>query len=451
MTNTNTVAQPGYANRAGKDFRVAGSGCNAAGLGAPSGVAGVEPNTIIESGPTVNGRSMTFEFSSSKPGSSFECDLDGPGRSESFGPCVGPKTFTDLGPGSYTIHVRAKVGSVVDATPATAPFTIPVVCHQIATVGTTRDTAQELVDALRAGETGCFRGGDYFVGAGADPRYLVITKPGITLRSHPGEVATLHGVWQIQHEAPDVALESMVLDAEHPTQANGILIFGDRTVIRHNDISNGGNTGICIHVRDQAQGVLPDGFLITRNRVHHCGVANNNQHGIYVLRGNGTISGNVVYSNADRGIQLWQDADDVKIFNNTVVGNGSNIAVNDHASSGACCSQRNLVELNVVSHATPRGLLTDHPWNLEAPTLWGTGNVMRNNCVYAEAPGHTYRGGIETGIENRLTLGSYEIANPLYPNRAAGDLRVSQSSACRGNPSRGASDEIANPVGFLPR
>src|SRR5262245_60978599 len=52
------------------------------------------------------------------------------------------------------------------------------------------NTAQRLVDSLRGGETGCLRGGSYPTPSGG----LYIHSSGFTLRSYPGERATLHGI-----------------------------------------------------------------------------------------------------------------------------------------------------------------------------------------------------------------------------------------------------------------
>ncbi|MGH2698808.1 MAG: hypothetical protein ACRDJL_06365 [Actinomycetota bacterium] len=63
------------------------------------------PETSITSGPSgeVTDTDATFEFSSSEPGSTFECRLD----SGTFAPCSSPKSYTALDLGSHTFRVRA--------------------------------------------------------------------------------------------------------------------------------------------------------------------------------------------------------------------------------------------------------------------------------------------------------------------------------------------------------
>jgi hypothetical protein len=60
-------------------------------------------------------RQAFFEFGSSKPGSSFECSLDG----TAFAPCESPKAYK-VRKGKHTFQVRAvdSAGNV-DPTPAT--------------------------------------------------------------------------------------------------------------------------------------------------------------------------------------------------------------------------------------------------------------------------------------------------------------------------------------------
>ena len=81
------------------------------------------PDTTITSGPTgnVSVSDATFDFTSTKPSSTFECSLDG----AAFAACTGPTTLTGLSDGAHTFSVRAidAVGNV-DPTPATRAWTV---------------------------------------------------------------------------------------------------------------------------------------------------------------------------------------------------------------------------------------------------------------------------------------------------------------------------------------
>jgi len=81
------------------------------------------PETTIDFGPagTVASTSASFAFSSSEPGSTFECQLDGGG----WAACASPQAYPGLGDGSHTFSVRAKDGvGNQDQTPATRTWAI---------------------------------------------------------------------------------------------------------------------------------------------------------------------------------------------------------------------------------------------------------------------------------------------------------------------------------------
>src|SRR5215211_4138918 len=86
------------------------------------------PETNIVSGPPDpdNSTSATFEFSSSEPGSTFQCALDDP---SAYSPCTSPETVPDeglLAAGPHTFYVKATDGAdnKTDPTPATYTWTM---------------------------------------------------------------------------------------------------------------------------------------------------------------------------------------------------------------------------------------------------------------------------------------------------------------------------------------
>ncbi len=83
------------------------------------------PDTTITAGPSdpTNNPAPTFGFSSSEPGSSFECRAD----SQPYAPCSSPRTTPQLAAGSHTFNVRARdPAGNPDATPASWSFTVEV-------------------------------------------------------------------------------------------------------------------------------------------------------------------------------------------------------------------------------------------------------------------------------------------------------------------------------------
>jgi hypothetical protein len=82
----------------------------------------VAPETTITSGPPSTSplNVVNFEFTSSIPGSAFQCRMD----AAEFGPCTSPFTSEPLSDGSHTFQVRALNGPTADATPASDTFTV---------------------------------------------------------------------------------------------------------------------------------------------------------------------------------------------------------------------------------------------------------------------------------------------------------------------------------------
>jgi hypothetical protein len=98
-------------------------------------VDSIPPETTIDSGPgsTTDGIA-DFTFSSNEAGSTFRCELVGPGHAAGFTPCTqggnptGTKSYTGLADGSYTFSVRATdLAGNIDASPATQAFTVDTV------------------------------------------------------------------------------------------------------------------------------------------------------------------------------------------------------------------------------------------------------------------------------------------------------------------------------------
>jgi Ricin-type beta-trefoil lectin domain-like/Ricin-type beta-trefoil lectin domain len=83
----------------------------------------VAPNTTITSGPTgaVLPSAVSFGFSSSEGGSTFECSLD----ASAYAACTSPKTYPTIARGAHNFRVRALDGAGnTDATPAERSFSV---------------------------------------------------------------------------------------------------------------------------------------------------------------------------------------------------------------------------------------------------------------------------------------------------------------------------------------
>ncbi len=165
--------------------------------------------------------------------------------------------------------------------------------------------------------------------------------------------------------------------------------------------------------------------MIEGNRIHHCGVmpAKNHDHGIYVEEAfNTQILDNVIYDNADRGVQLYPDSQGTVIKGNIIDSNGEGVIFSGdfgHASSD------NTVENNVITNSNVRNNVES--WYPSGNPV-GQGNVVTNNCI---------EGGVRASGDGGLDTsgGGFHAANnldasPDYANQSAGDYTVSSSSPC---------------------
>jgi parallel beta-helix repeat protein len=263
-------------------------------------------------------------------------------------------------------------------------------------------TPARLATSLRPGWTGCLRGGTY------TQREVTVTRRKVTLRSAPGERATWRG--RIVLEGRRQKLVDLVLDGSFgPKGVPSPTVNAPEVVISDSDITNRQN--ICIGVRRWHGGERPDGFLIQRNRIHDCGrrPPTNHDHGIYVVDAvGGLIRDNVIFHNADRGVQLYPSAHRVTIVRNTIDGNGSGVIFSNDSS-------RNVVRDNLVSNSVVR-------WNAESHNLRGRGNRFESNCVKPGHPDEAYHenGGVKLP-PTVAQRGNVMIWHDPYRARADGD------------------------------
>ena len=292
------------------------------------------------------------------------------------------------------------------------------------------DGPRSLVRLLAPGQTGCLRTGTY------EERELIVDRERITLRSAPGEHATWRGRIVLRGRGDE--LLELNLDGSYGPRCGGPAcgtlpsptIHAADVVVAFNDITSPGS-GICVHPR-RWRSQRPDNFHIIGNRVHDCGrrPPTEHDHGIYVADGyNGEILDNVVFDNADRGIQLYPDARLTTVVNNTVDGNGSGIVLSERSAG-------NRVRDNVFTNSVVR-------WNAETFNLSGAGNRFAGNCVRAgnRDPDYDENGGV--ALPRRVEQTATRVArDPVFRARAAGDFRVLPTSACAG---KGAPDAVARP------
>ena len=142
-------------------------------------------------------------------------------------------------------------------------------------------------------------------------------------------------------------------------------------MIADNEITNR-HTDICVPIDRYPGAPAPRGVVIERNRIHDCGElpALNHDHGIYVDTARDTvIRENLIYDNADRGIQLYPDATGTRIVGNVIDGNGEGVIFGNR-------SDGTLVKDNIISNSTIRH-------NIESSGSTATDNQVRGNCLWS--------------------------------------------------------------------
>jgi parallel beta-helix repeat protein len=277
---------------------------------------------------------------------------------------------------------------------------------------------RQFVHGLHPGQTGCLLEGVYK----SKRRPILFTNPRVRLISVPGQRATVVGQLKINPSATEVHVRDLNLNGRNLHDALGPLIYADSAVLRNNDITNH-HTAICVHVTTYPGSADPRGVVIQHNRIHDCGVlpATNLDHGIYVAEARNTvIRRNLIYDNADRGVQLYPDADGTRVTGNVIDGNGEGVIFGGDSRTA---SDNNVVEHNVITNSSLR-------YNIESS--WGgpvgTGNVARDNCTSGGA--HRDRqGGIQSPAVG-FTAVDNVVADPGYADAGRGDFRTDPRSAC---------------------
>lgn len=270
------------------------------------------------------------------------------------------------------------------------------------------------MDSLHRGETGCLRGGNYRISAIG----LQILRSGFTLRSYPGERATLDGDTQVQPGANDVTLSKLNFVGDG--RASTVKPYSSGVTISDSDITNNRLGGSCVQLGGPGSGYTTERPRIVRNRIHDCGGGGTHDHGIYAgWVSGGEISDNLIYNiNQGYAIQFYPSAEGVTFKHNVIDGGPTTLRGGiTFAGSGGAASSDDTVEHNIITYAAAEGI----------GSIWGavrgTNNIARNNCLFRNNPDvQTVNGGFSS--THNLS------ANPLFVNRAHHDYRLRARSRC---------------------
>jgi parallel beta-helix repeat protein len=213
-----------------------------------------------------------------------------------------------------------------------------------------------------------------------------------------------------------VTFSYLHLDGRNDDSLPSPTIDGDDVTFDHDDVTNdhmGGlhdGDGICFDLGDATgQYGIAHAARITHDRIHDCGTSDNHNHGIYVAGSVGAvISDNWIYDNADRGVQLYPDAQGTVVENNVIEGNGEGVIFSGDATHA---SSNNVVIHNVILNSTIRHNV-EYWW----PGPVGTGNVVKDNCIYGGDEGNILRPAKGYSLlGNLIVRPQFEGDSPMSP------------------------------------
>ncbi len=359
----------------------------------------------------------------------------------------------------------AAVAALVVAAPA-APATAAGPCARWAsTTGDDGNPGTEaapfrslarLAASLGAGQVGCLPAGQtYFAvagngviggGGGTADRPAVIT-------SGPGGRAEVRGQLWFREESHDLTLTALDLHGSYGpagapvgTKNTFLIVHGDRITFDGNDITNG--RGICLgvgkgHGSSTEGNVLAEDVVITRNRIHGCGMdaditwyaGDSGAHGVYLeYSEDAVVTQNLIYGNRYRGLQLWPRNDGAVVAFNVFDENATHVNIGSSEACGGSCrtaaagfrSVNTNVHHNVFSNRVTTWRESQNPSQVYGYFLVGSpdyGNQVHDNCF---APGDA----ATTGAGFRAFANTTAAAS--YVDRAARDYRLVAGGGCVG-------------------
>lgn len=285
-------------------------------------------------------------------------------------------------------------------------------------------TVQRLSEALAAGQTGCLLSGTYSDVVSA-PYVLRVNHGGhpnapLTIRSAPGERATLRGIVYVPMGSDSVTLSNLNIDGRKltPDGTNGVQVTAEDTVLEDNDITNQRNS-ICMVLGSPGWGQAVR-TVVRRNVFHDCGDrTNNREHSVYVDWTVGVlITDNIFLRSGTYAVHLYPYAHQTTVTHNVMADNGGG-AIFAGEDDAASTSSDNLVSQNVITGSVTRPGI--HSWWGGAQ---GSGNAASSNCVYDNP---------QTNVDisaGGFTADNNLIASPGYLDPGAGDYRLAATSPC---------------------
>jgi parallel beta-helix repeat protein len=286
-------------------------------------------------------------------------------------------------------------------------------------------TFKRLMQSLRPGMIGCLRAGTYgSPNSFNDFRSSGTSRARITLRSYPGETATIQGYTGI--DGSYVKFASLKIDNTNTFRGGSdcggryasFTLAGSNIVLDHNEI-----TASDISRSSNGIYITGDNEIIRYNKIHSVGACQSFDHGIYVASSdNFKIEWNCIYDcRAGWGIQLFPSASHGRIDHNTIDGCGAGITI---SGDGNETSRNNRIDHNLITKSI--GFGRNNHGTAIAGCCNGSpqGNLVTANMFWANAGGS-----FDNYVGRSYVARGNVSGNPRYANRAAKDFRAQASRA----------------------
>jgi hypothetical protein len=284
-------------------------------------------------------------------------------------------------------------------------------------------TAQTLLASLAAGQTGYLRGGTYTTGASYILDFTA-SITGRTIMAYPGETVVLQGLIVVRAGAHSSRIKNLTIQGTAGASNTIQVLAANNVMIEDNLITNAnaGRSGILLGDASNEVGTP----IIRRNVIYDCGQAANNDqdHGIYAAKvQGGLVTDNLFFGITGYHLHLYPSCQGVTFSHNVMDGGGiqcttPNVACVLFGAEAVTPTSNNIVEYSVITNATA--------YNVSS--YWGgtpgSGNVVRDCCLYHDGHGGYSNFGPQTG----WSQSSNTQADPLYVNRAADNYRLQEGT-----------------------
>jgi type III secretion system FlhB-like substrate exporter len=268
---------------------------------------------------------------------------------------------------------------------------------------------QSFMDSLQPGDTGCVHAGSY----GARGTITSFTSTGtssspVTIKNYPGDAKpTILGQFRVTgsyqtvlgfvFDGPTGVLPSGNQDVQVWLNGSSNTIFSDNEV-RNNDW----HAGIFVSRVTNAQ--------ILRSYIHDNGqftdpTMANLDHGIYWYDGSGLIANNIIEHNYAYGIQLYSAPNNVRVLNNTIVGQTGRGGI--------------IIGSAAANSVIANNIISGNGFGINVYSVTGTNNIADTNLFWNNSGGNITGG---TG----LTITNSISGNPLFVG--TGDYHLTSSS-----------------------